>query len=104
MRKLLRRTSFVQASKQMPEKLIKDTRILSDLSIRMKFKKDTLKDKCLEELIRLCGASSLHLPSEYAAGTLLVPTCIRATAQYLVQHGKSHSVFEREIFKITRLL
>jgi hypothetical protein len=64
-------------------------RSVSDLSIRMKLRKDALKDKCIEEVIRLCGTSSLYLPAEYAAGTLLVPTCFRATAQYLVQHGKA---------------
>jgi hypothetical protein len=57
----------------------------------MKSKKDTLKGKDLAELVRLCGASPLHLPADYAAGTLAVPTCFRATAQYLVQHGKIYS-------------
>jgi hypothetical protein len=54
----------------------------------MKTKKDNLKGKDLIELVRLCGASALCLPAEYAASTLAVPTCFRATAQYLVQHGK----------------
>lgn len=50
-------------------------------------KKDRLKDKDLQELARLCGQSLLYLPTEYAAGSLSVPTCFRATAQYLIQHG-----------------
>lgn len=54
----------------------------------MKAKKDKLKDKDLQELVRLCGLSLLYLPTEYAAGSLGVPTCFRATAQFLVQHGK----------------
>lgn len=49
--------------------------------------KDSLKDKHLAELVRLCGSSPFYLPTEYAAGTLRLPTCFRATAQYLVQRG-----------------
>jgi RhoGAP domain len=54
----------------------------------MKLKKDKLKDKDLQELVRLCGSSLLYLPTEYAPRSLAVPTCFRATAQYLVQYGK----------------
>lgn len=54
-------------------------------------RKDTLKDKDIHELVRLCGASILYLPSEYATGSLSVPTCFRATAQFLAQYGK-HSL------------
>lgn len=42
----------------------------------------------MQELVRLCGSSLLYLPTEYAPSSLAVPTCFRATAQYLVQHGK----------------
>jgi len=55
--------------------------------MRLKSKNDKLKDKDLQELARLCGSSLLYLPPEYATGSLAVPTCFRATAQYLVQHG-----------------
>jgi hypothetical protein len=61
---------------------------ISDLSLRLKLKSNTLKDKDLQELVRLCGLSLLYLPTEYAAASLAVPTCFRATAQYLVQHGE----------------
>ena len=68
---------------------MKHRRSISDLSLRMKnARKDTLKDKDLQELVRLCGLSLLYLPAEYAPGSLAVPTCFRATAQYLIQHGK----------------
>jgi len=86
MRKLLRRTSSIQTIIQ-TEKQLRHKRSVSDLSIRLRAKKDALKDKSLLELVRLCGTSALYLPAEYAAGTLAVPTCFRATAQYLVQHG-----------------
>jgi hypothetical protein len=88
MRKVLRRTPSAQITRHKTEKHIRHRRSVSDLSIRMTVKKDALKDKELVELVRLCGASALYLPAEYAAGTLAVPTCFRATAQYLVQHGK----------------
>lgn len=65
----------------------------------MKLKKDRLKDKDLQELVRLCGSSLLYLPTEYAAGSLAVPTCFRATAQFLVQYGKRmDSRFARKSF------
>jgi hypothetical protein len=89
MRKLLRITSF-QISKRKAAQYIRHKRSVSDISLRMRKKKDTLVGKELVELIRLCGASPLYLPAEYAAGTLAVPTCFRATAQYLVQHGKAY--------------
>jgi len=57
----------------------------------MKPKKDALKGKDLVELVQLCGASPLYLPADYAASTLAVPTCFRAMAQYLVQHGEVYS-------------
>ena|ERR1700728_461855 len=92
MRKLLRRTSSVHVSRQKTEKHIRHQRSVSDISLRMKPKKDTLKGKDLVELVRLCGASPLYLPAEYATTTLAVPTCFRATAQYLVQHGRIYSI------------
>lgn len=88
MRKLLKRTSSFQASRRKTEKHVRRKRSVSDISLRIKTKKDNLNGKDLIELVRLCGASALYLPAEYAAGTLAVPTCFRATAQYLVQHGK----------------
>jgi hypothetical protein len=91
MRKLLGRTSSVHVSRHKTEKHVRHKRSVSDISLRMKPKKDTLKGKDLLELVRLCGASLLYLPAEYATGTLAVPTCFRATAQYLVRHGKIYS-------------
>lgn len=41
----------------------------------------------LEEIIRICGKNLLHLPPEYAPSPLVVPTCVRATAHYLVENG-----------------
>jgi hypothetical protein len=63
-------------------------RSLSDLAMNlMAQKKDGFKDEDLQSLVRLCGKNMLYLPPEYAPGALVLPTCLRATAQYLVQHG-----------------
>jgi hypothetical protein len=87
-RKILRKTSSTQSIKTKNDRLTKHRRSISDLSLRLISKSDTLKDKDLQELVRLCGLSLLYLPTEYAASSLAVPTCFRATAQYLVQHGE----------------
>ncbi|KAI1197215.1 hypothetical protein F5X97DRAFT_334192 [Nemania serpens] len=50
-------------------------------------KQDGLKNQDLRALIRLCGKSPLFLPTDYAPFSLMLPTCIRALAQALVQHG-----------------
>lgn len=93
-RRILRRTSSTQSIKAKIEQrpgpggLLKHKRSISDLSLRLKTKNDRLKDKDLQELVVLCGSSLLYLPAEYAVGSLAVPTCFRATAQYLVQYGE----------------
>ncbi|KAM7221728.1 RhoGAP domain containing protein [Rhypophila decipiens] len=74
-------------------------RSVSDLAIHIMqpiLKKDSLRGEDLQSLIRLCGKSILYLPSEYAPGSLVLPTCLRATAQYLVQHA----VDTRGMFRI----
>ncbi|KAK4127370.1 hypothetical protein N657DRAFT_611905 [Parathielavia appendiculata] len=59
-------------------------------------KRDSLKDEDLVSLVRICGKSKLYLPSEYSPGSLVLPTCFRATAQYLVQHAAQ----TRGVFRI----
>lgn len=51
-------------------------------------RKHGLKDEDPDSLVRLCGKSTLQMSPEYASGPLVLPTCFRATAQYLIQHGK----------------
>ncbi|KAK0125557.1 hypothetical protein ONS96_009393 [Cadophora gregata f. sp. sojae] len=96
-RKILRKTSSSQSVRLKPERHMKHRRSISDLSLRLKAKRDKLKDKDLQELVRLCGSSLLYLPTEYAAGSLAVPTCFRATAQHLVQHAPS----TRGVFRVS---
>ncbi|RDL39434.1 uncharacterized protein BP5553_03774 [Venustampulla echinocandica] len=85
LRKILKRIPATQSAK--PEKHLKHRRSISDISLRLKLRKDKLKNKSLPELVRLCGLSPLYLPAEYATGNLAIPTCFRATAQYLIQHA-----------------
>ncbi|KAF7933073.1 uncharacterized protein EAE97_008840 [Botrytis byssoidea] len=98
-RKLFRRTSSSQTpvvkSKKAERRDLKKMRSISD-SLRLKSRRDSLKDRDLVELVRLCGSSLLYLPAEYAASSLTLPTCIRATAQYLIQHAPT----TRGVFRI----
>lgn len=55
-------------------------------------RKDNFKDSKLADLVRLCGKSLLYLPTEYAPCPLVLPTCLRATAQHLVQQGKQGKI------------
>jgi len=87
-RKVLRKASSGHIVQVKSERQLRGKRSFSDLALKRKPKKDVLKDKDLQELVRLCGSSLLYLPAEYAAGSMSVPTCFRATAQYLVQHGE----------------
>ncbi|KAK4229805.1 putative Rho-GTPase-activating protein [Podospora fimiseda] len=77
------------ASSARSDKKVKHKRSVSDLAMHLvnAVKRDSLKDKDLQSLVRLCGKSMLYLPSEYAPCSLILPTCFRATAQYLVQHA-----------------
>ncbi|PQE05598.1 GTPase activating Rga6 protein [Rutstroemia sp. NJR-2017a BBW] len=95
-RKLFRRPSSPPSirSRKDPRHL-RSKRSISD-SLRLRARRDTLKDRDLVELVRLCGSSLLYLPAEYAAGSLALPTCLRATAQYLIQHAPA----TRGVFRI----
>ncbi|KAK4042933.1 hypothetical protein C8A01DRAFT_13519 [Parachaetomium inaequale] len=89
-RTFLRQVSTTSdASSTKSDKKVKSKRSVSDLAQHLMngARRDNLKDEDLQSLVRLCGKSKLYLPSEYAPGSLLLPTCFRATAQYLVQHG-----------------
>lgn len=91
--KMLRQAS--EQSEQVatkPNKLsMRHQRGLGDVAFNLvnSRKPDGLKNRDLRSLIRLCGKSPLFLPTDYAPFSLTLPTCIRALAQALVQHGKS---------------
>lgn len=97
MRKILKRTTSHQqlrVKSQSPQSAntygLRLKRSFIDLSShkRVAKQRDILKGQDIDDLVLLCGSSVLWLPREYAAATLNIPTCFRATAQYLVQYGK----------------
>lgn len=47
----------------------------------------------LQAMVRISGKSILYLPHDYAPGSLVLPTCLRATAQFLSQHATTRGVF-----------
>ncbi|KLU88751.1 hypothetical protein MAPG_07735 [Magnaporthiopsis poae ATCC 64411] len=66
------------------------------LNLGVQGKRDSPKDKSLQTLVKLCGKSFLYLPTEYTPGCLVVPTCLRATGQYLAQNGPQ----EKGLFRV----
>ncbi|KAK3684766.1 hypothetical protein B0T22DRAFT_408717, partial [Podospora appendiculata] len=91
-------SSASNASTARSERKASHKRSVSDLAkhIVHATRRDILKDEDLQSLVRLCGKSILYLPSEYAPSSLVLPTCFRATAQYLVQHAAD----TRGVFRI----
>lgn len=47
----------------------------------------------LDDMYRLGGMSIIHLGQEYAPLPLAIPTCLAATANYLIQHGAVYMLF-----------
>lgn len=47
----------------------------------------------IQEMVRLSGKSMLYLPQDYSPCSLVLPTCLRATAQYLAQNAATRGVF-----------
>lgn len=69
-------------------------RSVSDLAHHLKScRRDPPKELNLREMVRLSGKSVLYLPGDYAPGTMVLPTCIRATAQHLAQHTMARGIF-----------
>lgn len=47
----------------------------------------------IQDMVRLSGKSILYLPQDYAPCCLILPTCIRATAQHLAQNVTTRGIF-----------
>ena len=58
------------------------SRMVSDGS-----RKNILDKKSLEETCRLGGTGVIKLPQGFAVNQLILPTCLSATAGYLLEHG-----------------
>ncbi|KAK8110474.1 uncharacterized protein PG998_006931 [Apiospora kogelbergensis] len=78
-----------------PADHLQHRRSISDIALNFVYnqRKAALRHEDLRGLIRLCGKSTFYLPPEYAPGSLILPTCFRATAQYLIQHADSEGMF-----------
>lgn len=61
---------------------------ISDLAAIGRGKRDSLKGMHLEDMIRLGGVSPFSLPDGLSPGDLLIPTCMHASASYILQHGE----------------
>lgn len=61
---------------------------ISDLAAIGRGKRDSLKGMHLEDMIRLGGVSPFTLPEGLSPGDLLIPTCMHASASYILQHGE----------------
>ena len=64
---------------------------VSDLAAIGRGKRDSLRGMHLEDMIRLGGVAIFSLPLGLAPGDLLIPTCIHAAAQFLLNNGKQTS-------------
>lgn len=67
---------------------IRHKRSLSDITTHFSQPKKDARELGLDDIIRICGKNLLRLPPEHAPSPLVVPTCLRATAHYLIQNGK----------------
>ncbi|KFA46978.1 hypothetical protein S40293_09788 [Stachybotrys chartarum IBT 40293] len=47
----------------------------------------------LTDMVRFSGKSIMYLPQEYSPCSLILPTCLRATAQYLAQNATTRGIF-----------
>lgn len=68
-------------------------RSASDLAHLIHSRREAPSVLDLQSMVRLSGKSSLYLPSEYAPCALILPTCIRATAQYVAQNANTRGIF-----------
>ncbi|PNY29307.1 Rho-GTPase-activating protein 6 [Tolypocladium capitatum] len=68
-------------------------RSVSDLAHMLHPRREPPKIVDIQDMVRLSGKSMLYLPQEYAPCCLILPTCIRATAQHLAQNVTTRGIF-----------
>ncbi|PHH62613.1 hypothetical protein CDD81_6847 [Ophiocordyceps australis] len=68
-------------------------RSVSDLAHMLHTRRDSPKMVDIQDMVRLSGKSMLYLPHEYTPCSLILPTCIRATAQHLSQNIGTRGLF-----------
>ncbi|KAM0264238.1 hypothetical protein ACHAQJ_000725 [Trichoderma viride] len=68
-------------------------RSVSDLGYLLRSRPETFKSVEIQDMVRLSRKSVLYLPPEYSPCSLILPTCIRATAQYIAQNATTRGIF-----------
>lgn len=86
-------TSRPSSSKEYDVSKSRHRRSASDLAHLIHSRREAPSVLDLQSMVRLSGKSSLYLPSEYAPCALILPTCIRATAQYVAQNADTRGIF-----------
>ncbi|KAG6052186.1 hypothetical protein E4U17_005923 [Claviceps sp. LM77 group G4] len=76
-----------------PPPQIRHKRSVSELANIIHCKREAPRIMEIQEMVRLGGRSILYLPQEYSPCYLILPTCIRATAQYLAQNVATRGLF-----------
>ncbi|TKW57069.1 hypothetical protein CTA1_5383 [Colletotrichum tanaceti] len=96
--RVLRSASSGQRSNpQGPAGAARHRRSVSDIALHLVHsRKPEPVSLDLQTMVRLSGKCLLYLPPDYAPGSLVLPTCFRATAQYLAQYGPA----TRGVFRI----
>ncbi|KAG6006154.1 hypothetical protein E4U21_007264 [Claviceps maximensis] len=87
------RCSHLSLATSSPPPQIHHKRSLSELANVIHCRRETPRVIELQEMVRLGGKSILYLPQDYSPCSLILPTCIRATAQYLAQNVATRGLF-----------
>ncbi|KAG5984149.1 hypothetical protein E4U55_005862 [Claviceps digitariae] len=87
------RYSNVPSTTPPPPPQIRHKRSVSDLANVIHCRREAPRVIELQEMVRLGGKSILYLPQDYSPCSLILPTCIRATAQYLAQNVATRGLF-----------
>ncbi|EEU41381.1 uncharacterized protein NECHADRAFT_46451 [Fusarium vanettenii 77-13-4] len=94
LRRILRSVSSQPTSMKAPvHQLPRHKRSVSDFAHSLLHRNESPKRLDLQTMVRICGKSTLYLPSEYAPSALILPTSIRATAHYLSQNVPTRGIF-----------
>ncbi|PHH93357.1 hypothetical protein CDD83_5911 [Cordyceps sp. RAO-2017] len=72
---------------------VRHRRSVSDLANIIRSRREPPRILCIQNMVRLSGTSLLYLPPDYAPCSLILPTCLRATAQHLAQNAATRGLF-----------
>ncbi|RDA91810.1 hypothetical protein CP533_2833 [Ophiocordyceps camponoti-saundersi (nom. inval.)] len=72
---------------------LRHRRSVSDLAHMIRSRLEPPRIVFIQDMVRLSGKSMLYLPQDYAPCSLVLPTCLRATAQHLAQNAATRGLF-----------